>query len=146
MEARPRPLGLSILAITNFCLALYQVQAVVQLGAVLLARLGVITLPLAIDPLFVTFCGFFPRWFLEVTVVASTLQIALLATAGVGYFQLRRMGRWAATGFAAVALGQAAVAALALPYGFGGGNVVLSIFALVTLAAVHTMYRTDLTR
>jgi hypothetical protein len=141
MEPRPRPIGLSILAITNFCLAIYQLQAVVQLGAVLLARLDVITLPLALDPLFVTFLGFFPTWYLELTIVSSTLQIGLLVTAGVGYFQLRRLGRWAATGFAAVALGQAAVSAIALPYGFGGGNVVLCVFALVTLAAVHTMYR-----
>jgi hypothetical protein len=140
MQEAERPLGLGILAVISFAAALWNIYSAATL--VLLVA-GVLKLPE--QPELLAAYAALSEWFRWFVLAMAIAKAAFLVPAGVGYFARRRYGRFAGTGYAVLSIVESATAFGALGY-FGRESIIAVLFAVYTLVAVNTRYRSVLTR
>jgi hypothetical protein len=140
MQEPERPLGLGILAVVSFAAALWNLQAAVPLILLVTGHLRMPEQPGMA-------AGYFalPEWFRYFLLVAAIAKAALLLTAAVCYFARKRLGRLCGSGYAVLSIVESAIAA-ALFGVLGRESIIAVLFAVFTLIAVNTKYKSVLTR
>jgi len=140
MEAPERPLGLGILAVTSFGVALWNIQSAVVL---VLLMMGKLNMPGASE--IVAAYQMLPVWFRGFLLVAAILKATLLIAAGIAYFGRRRVGRVLGSAYGGLSIAESALAVVVFA-DVGREQIIGVLFAVFTLLAVNTMYKPILSR
>ena len=142
----PRPFGLNLMAALNIGFGIYSIAGASQLALALKLKLDPSNPP-GFDPGIVMSLHALPMWFVVFALAASLVKAGLLFTSAWGYYNFKRVaGRYVAMAYAAVSLGDSAVALIGLPYPVTGGTFIGILYPVFTLLAVNTMWKPLLTR
>jgi hypothetical protein len=124
----------------SFGVALWNIQSAVLLVLLVLGKLN-----MPDQPALVAGYQALPIAFRAFILVTAILKTALLIAAGIAYFGRRRAGRILGTSYAIVSIAESAVAVAI--FGIVGREAIIGIlFAVFTLLAVNTKYKSALTR
>jgi hypothetical protein len=140
MQEPERPLGLGILAVTSFGVALWNIQSAVVLALLMLGKLN---LPGA--PELAAAYQMLPVWFRGFLLIAAIAKAALLIAAGIAYFGRRRVGRVLGVSYGVLSIAESALA-VAVFRDVGRDQLIGILFAVFTIVAVSTMYKPILSR
>lgn len=140
METPERPLGLGILAVASFGVALWNIQSAVVL---VLLMMGKLNMPGA--PEIAAAYQLLPVWFRGFLLVAAIVKATLLIAAGIAYFGRRRVGRVLGSAYGGLSIAESALA-VAVFGAVGREQLIGVLFAAFTIVAVNTMYKPILSR
>ncbi len=140
MEQPERPLGLGILAVTSFGVALWNIMSAVMLTLLVMGRLNI---PGA--PELVAAYQALPDWFRWFQLSSAILKATLLIAAGIAYLGRRRVGRVLGSAYGALSIGESALV-VAVFENVGREQLIGILFAVFTLLAVNTMYKPILSK
>jgi len=143
MQEQPsRPFSLNVLTGLTFGVAIWNLLAMVQFIAFIVTRGRGSGLSVAIQHSLMSL----PGWTMYFLIAGCVIKAPLLFLAAWGYFNFKRLGRWAGNAYAGFSLAESAVIAFGLDYPVGLTTVVGILFAAFTLAAVNGPFRPLLTR